>query len=424
MNFDRFPHNTTQWNDTDGDGWGDNYLNLSWAKGREIGVYVEKAYQPDAFPDDPAASIDSDGDRAPDWWITGKNGADSTTGLVLDKYPDDPSRYKYIPPVKVKVESDWEGPAIVISLCILILAVISTLIINIFKNKWAMEDFGKRAKPVKQDRTIPQDSHKWIGSSLKHLVTDSPKNKTSHGADHRLIDVADRVGDGDEEFDDEEYLDEDWLEEARDGDFDRYDDHDDDAHFKDDRLHGRKDLKIGRYRDDDDDDFYVDNWSKGYRDMSRGRKDDDDDDAYYEDDDNAYYEDDDGAYYEDGDDDYYEDDDDDYYEDDDDDYYDENDDDRLHADRDRNRGRYRDYDDDDDYVDNWGKGYRDMSGGWKKDDYYEDDDDYYEDDDDYYEDDDDYYEDDDDYYEDDDDYYEDDDDDYYDDDDYLEDEWI
>lgn len=44
----------------------------------------------DAFPDDPAASIDADGDRAPDAWNDGSSAADSTTGLVaLDAFPDE-----------------------------------------------------------------------------------------------------------------------------------------------------------------------------------------------------------------------------------------------------------------------------------------------------------------------------------------------
>jgi len=48
----------------------------------------------DAFPMDPAASMDSDGDGYPDEWNDGKTEEDSTTGLKLDKYPDDPKRWK------------------------------------------------------------------------------------------------------------------------------------------------------------------------------------------------------------------------------------------------------------------------------------------------------------------------------------------
>jgi hypothetical protein len=43
----------------------------------------------DAFPADPAASEDTDGDAAPDVWNPGRGPGDSTTGLVLDAFPDD-----------------------------------------------------------------------------------------------------------------------------------------------------------------------------------------------------------------------------------------------------------------------------------------------------------------------------------------------
>ena len=47
----------------------------------------------DAFPTDPAASIDTDGDGYPDRWNDGYSQADSTTGLVLDMYPFDPNKW-------------------------------------------------------------------------------------------------------------------------------------------------------------------------------------------------------------------------------------------------------------------------------------------------------------------------------------------
>ncbi|MFC1780051.1 DUF1566 domain-containing protein, partial [Thermodesulfobacteriota bacterium] len=58
--------------DTDSDGIGDNS---------------------DAFPTDPAASVDSDGDGSPDSWNEGKTVDDSTTGLTLDALPSDPTEW-------------------------------------------------------------------------------------------------------------------------------------------------------------------------------------------------------------------------------------------------------------------------------------------------------------------------------------------
>ncbi len=43
----------------------------------------------DAFPRDPAASVDSDDDGAPDAWNPGMGPGDSTEGLVLDVFPED-----------------------------------------------------------------------------------------------------------------------------------------------------------------------------------------------------------------------------------------------------------------------------------------------------------------------------------------------
>ena len=47
----------------------------------------------DAFPLDPAASVDSDHDGYPDAWNPGMSEDDSTTGLVLDAYPQDSACY-------------------------------------------------------------------------------------------------------------------------------------------------------------------------------------------------------------------------------------------------------------------------------------------------------------------------------------------
>jgi predicted transglutaminase-like cysteine proteinase len=48
----------------------------------------------DAFPDDPSASKDSDGDGYPDSWNKGKNSLDSNSNLFIDEFPDDPSEWK------------------------------------------------------------------------------------------------------------------------------------------------------------------------------------------------------------------------------------------------------------------------------------------------------------------------------------------
>ncbi len=71
------------------------------------------------FPEDPAASIDTDGDGYPDGWNEGMTESDSTTGLVLDAFPEDPKRWKE------KDDEDENG----INWTILMIAIISILII-------------------------------------------------------------------------------------------------------------------------------------------------------------------------------------------------------------------------------------------------------------------------------------------------------
>ncbi len=50
----------TQWNDTDGDGFGDNWDNPEWTDGRTLGEYVTGATQPDRCPDEYSAFLYSD----------------------------------------------------------------------------------------------------------------------------------------------------------------------------------------------------------------------------------------------------------------------------------------------------------------------------------------------------------------------------
>lgn len=91
---DVFPDNPDEWTDSDGDGVGDNSDAFpddpdEWADTDSDGIGDNS----DAFPTDPAASEDSDGDGYPDAWNPGMGANDSTTGLALDAFPDDPDRW-------------------------------------------------------------------------------------------------------------------------------------------------------------------------------------------------------------------------------------------------------------------------------------------------------------------------------------------
>ena len=83
--IDAFPTDETEWADSDGDGIGDNKDPDSDSDGDGI------SNGNDAF-DDPAASVDSDGDGHPDSWNA--NATDeqiAASDLVIDQMPFDAS---------------------------------------------------------------------------------------------------------------------------------------------------------------------------------------------------------------------------------------------------------------------------------------------------------------------------------------------
>ncbi len=80
---DDFPDDPAASLDTDGDGYPDE-----WNEDREHGISITKL-RLDDFPDDPAASLDTDGDGYPDEWNPGSNQGNSTDGLKLDRFPLD-----------------------------------------------------------------------------------------------------------------------------------------------------------------------------------------------------------------------------------------------------------------------------------------------------------------------------------------------
>ena len=93
-NRDVFPEDPFDWNDTDRDGWGDNRdafpeTPSEWNDTDKDGA----GDNTDDFPLDISASIDSDGDGYPDRWNIGQSSRNSTIGLELDQFPDDPGNW-------------------------------------------------------------------------------------------------------------------------------------------------------------------------------------------------------------------------------------------------------------------------------------------------------------------------------------------
>ena len=102
-NGDAFPDDVTEWADTDGDGMGDGS---------------------DDFPSDPAASLDTDGDDHPDRWNSGMTVDDSTTGLVLDHYPEDSTRWEEETGPLGGVDTPIDKTTLLIFIAIIVLVVI------------------------------------------------------------------------------------------------------------------------------------------------------------------------------------------------------------------------------------------------------------------------------------------------------------
>ena len=84
--FDHFPFDPAASIDSDKDGAPDEWNPEMNRTNSTTGLHI------DAFPFDPAASIDSDGDGMPDDWNLGTDRGDSTSDppLELDPFPDDP----------------------------------------------------------------------------------------------------------------------------------------------------------------------------------------------------------------------------------------------------------------------------------------------------------------------------------------------
>jgi len=78
---DAFPENPTQWNDTDGDNYGDNYANTSWTSIRAEswpGILMNSATDIDTFPLDRTQWLDSDGD-----WYGDNQMSDIPDGCIM-----------------------------------------------------------------------------------------------------------------------------------------------------------------------------------------------------------------------------------------------------------------------------------------------------------------------------------------------------
>ncbi|WP_455392648.1 hypothetical protein [[Eubacterium] cellulosolvens] len=128
---DAFPNDPAASIDSDGDNSPDY-----WNPGKTEADSTSNLHL-DAFPDDPAASVDSDGDQYPDDWNPGMSEEDSTTGLKRDAYPNDPERY-----MESKGADKTESFLFPIILAIVVVIIVVLIISFVVKNRHRRADEG------------------------------------------------------------------------------------------------------------------------------------------------------------------------------------------------------------------------------------------------------------------------------------------
>jgi hypothetical protein len=99
------------------------------------------------FPYDPAASIDEDMDGYPDEWNPGMSEDDSTTGLELDRYLNDPRDQSDKDPEEYRIDRWVLVPIIIFTSAILICLAIFIVVRSI----------GKRSEDLTMEEEMIRD---------------------------------------------------------------------------------------------------------------------------------------------------------------------------------------------------------------------------------------------------------------------------
>ncbi len=138
--------------DSDGDGSPDQWNPGKSEADSTTGLHL------DSFPLDHAASVDSDKDGYPDCWNIGKSQKDSVLNLQLDEYPDDPNRH-------IKTTSATENLEF-FPMIILFIVVITIMIMlsAIFRNKRQRRN-DQQKFPKKQNEVLKKVKHEIIHDS-------------------------------------------------------------------------------------------------------------------------------------------------------------------------------------------------------------------------------------------------------------------
>ena len=116
----------------------------------------------DAFPDDLAASVDTDDDKSPDSWNPGKTEKDSTTGLHIDEYPN--NRDKNETDEIIPEEAETKPLSTVYIIILIVLIVIILGIIGFFGFKKVREKLKERKEKKEKE---PKETKEKKGKKKK-----------------------------------------------------------------------------------------------------------------------------------------------------------------------------------------------------------------------------------------------------------------
>ncbi len=185
-NSDVFPFDPSEWKDSDGDGYGDRidpYPHDPLRPGEgEPKPNVSKDSDNDTvpddedkFPNDPAASVDVDMDGYPDEWNPGMNQNDSTTGLELDRYLNDPRDQSDKDPDRVRIDGYILVPVIIFTTALLFILAAFIVIRSIGRRSGDLTKEEERIKEYIRDITRSGDTGEieLDSDSIRVLLEDS-----------------------------------------------------------------------------------------------------------------------------------------------------------------------------------------------------------------------------------------------------------
>jgi hypothetical protein len=143
---DAFPTDPAASVDTDSDGHPD-----AWNLGKTKEDSTTGLHR-DAFPTDPAASIDTDEDGFPDAWNPGMSEHNSTTDLHLDAYPDDPD--KHLESTRTAEKTDWGVvPIVLIIISIIVCVLIFSFVVRNSRQRSKLSKFSTHPEYLESEYT-------------------------------------------------------------------------------------------------------------------------------------------------------------------------------------------------------------------------------------------------------------------------------